>query len=123
MIKYRMNFYIYYIRLIFLVKIIFIVLASYELYLKHKDPKNKTRIEKIDFLKHRMEILFKGLMSLLLMYLFNPRTSKDIMKLDYETRLLIALFGFIMLFTADWKEIFKNIPKTMQTAQQIIGKP
>jgi len=118
-----MNLYSFYIKLIFLVKIIFIVLAIYEIYLKHKDPTNIKRIQQIEFLKQRIEILFKGLMSVLLIYLFNTRTSKDIMKLDYETRLLIALFGFIMLFTADWKEIFKNIPKTMQTAQQIIGKP
>jgi hypothetical protein len=116
-----MNFYNLYIKFIFLIKIIFIILAVYEKYLKRKEPKNKTKIQKITFFKERVEVLFKGLMSVLLFYLFNPRTSKDVMKIDYETRLLLALFGFILLFTADWEAIFKNIPKTFQTVQEILG--
>ena len=117
-----MNTFNLYIRLIFLVKIIFIGLAMYELYTKHKEPKNTKKIEKTQYLKERVETLFKGLMAVLLILLFNPRTTKETIKLDYETKLLLYLFGFVLLLTADWKSIFKGIPKTMQIFQEVLGR-
>jgi hypothetical protein len=104
------------------VKIIYIGLAMYEIYIKHKEPKNTKKREKIQYLKERVETLFKGLMAVLLLILFNPRRTKDTIKLDYETRLLLYLFGFILLLTADWKSIFHNIPKTIQMIQDILGR-
>ena len=116
-----MNTFDLYIRLIFLVKIVYIGLAIYEKYTKHKEPKNTKKIEKTKYLKERVETLFKGLMAVLLILLFNPRTTKDTIKLDYETRLLLYLFGFILLLTADWKNIFHGTPKTIQLIQEILG--
>jgi hypothetical protein len=47
-------------------------------------------------------------MSALLMYLFNPRKSHiDI--IDSESKLLLFLFGFILIFTADWSNFLKEI--------------
>jgi hypothetical protein len=98
------------------------MLAAYELYVKHKDPKNTKKIEKIQYAKDLIEVLFKGLMAVLLIMLFNPRTSKETMKLDFETRVLLYLFGFILLLTADWKSIIHNVPKSIQIAQSLVGR-
>lgn len=117
-----MDYYNLYIKFIFIVKILFIILAVYELYIKHKEPKNAEKIENIRHTKNRVELLFKGLMSILLIYLFSPKTSKEMMKMDYETRLLLWLFGFIILITADWNHILHDTPTTFKMLQEIVGK-
>ena len=79
----------YYIFFIFFIKIIFIILAIVNLYLKkqipveekekNKSDKIKKQIEtqqKIEYYKTRIELLFKFLMSLLLIYIFNPRQNR-----------------------------------------------
>jgi hypothetical protein len=48
-------------------------------------------------------------MSVLLIYLFNPRTERSVM-IDYETKLLLYLFGFILLITADWGVFIHETP-------------
>ena len=60
-------------------------------------------------------------MAILLIYLFSPLRSKETMKIDFETRLLLGLFGWIMILTADWKSIIHNVPKGLQTAQTILS--
>ena len=122
-----------YINLIFLVKIIFVILALTNRHLKnkipieepHKNTKNqetqetqKTRetqktqetqtIQKqLEYWKERIELLFKFLMALLLIYLFNPRENR-LNLINYKTKLLLFLFGIILLFTAHWEEILKD---------------
>jgi uncharacterized membrane protein len=115
-----MNYLNLYVKFIFAIKIIFISLAVYKVYITHKHPKNTKKIEEIQYWKDRCEIFFKGTMAVLLIVLFNPRTSKEVMKLDYETRLLLYLFGFILLITADWKSIFKKIPESLELIQKIL---
>jgi hypothetical protein len=77
--------------------------------------------EKIHYFKERVELIFKGSMAILLILLFNPRTTKDMIKLDYETKLLLFLFGWVLIITADWKSIFANIPKSINMFQDIFG--
>lgn len=122
-----MKFYSLYINFIIFVKIVFIILAIYGIYVKHtekKEPTNKkvvTKYEQITFIKERVELLFKLLMAILLIYLFSPLRGKEIKKLDFETRLLLGLFGWILILTADWRTIIHNIPKGMQTVQTLLG--
>ena len=90
-----------YITLIFIVKIVFIILAVYRLYIKHKKSQDKKLLEQLEIWKERIEFVFITLMSILLVYLFNPRTN-NINKIDNETKLLLYLFGFVLLLTENW---------------------
>jgi hypothetical protein len=89
-----------YVRIIFIVKIIFIFLAIYRLYIKAKHPKDK-QLELVEKWKGRFEFMFISLMSILLIYIFNPRSS-HIGLIDGETKLLLYLFGFVLLLTENW---------------------
>jgi membrane-bound ClpP family serine protease len=94
-----MKYFDMYITLIFIVKIVFIVLAVYRLYTKAKNPKSN-QIETIE-------------KSILLIYLFNPRAN-HIGMIDNETKILLYLFGLILLLTENWSSfihesfLFKN---------------
>ena len=114
-----------YIYFIFFIKIIFIILAIANLYLKKQIPveekenqenkksnKIKKQLEtqqKIEITKLHIELLFKFLMSMLIIYIFNPRYNR-IHLINYDVKLLFFLFGIILVATADWKHIFKESP-------------
>jgi hypothetical protein len=115
-----MNYFDLYITFIFAIKIIFLGLAIYKVYIEHIEPKNTKKIEEIKYWKESVETLFKGTMAVLLIILFNPRGTKEVVKLDYETRLLLYLFGFILLLTADWKSIYQKIPRGWEKIKEIL---
>lgn len=96
-----MKYFDMYIILIFIVKIVFIILSLYRLYVKAKTPEDKKLLETIEFWKSKAEFIFISLMSILLVYLFNPRAN-NISMIDGETKLLLYLFGFILLLTENW---------------------
>ena len=96
-----MSWFSKYIILVIIIKVVFVILAVSHLYMKVKGKAETDTDKKIVFWKERMEFIFIFLMSLLLIYLFNPRASRDA-NLDYETKLLLYLFGFILLITAKW---------------------
>jgi hypothetical protein len=96
-----MNYYDIYITLIFIVKFVFIILALYRLFIKTKKPNEKELLEKLEIWKKKFEFIFVTLMSILLIYLFNPR-SNNISIIDRETKLLFYLFGFVLLLTENW---------------------
>jgi hypothetical protein len=109
-----------YVTLVFIVKILFIILAISEQFIKHKKPNDKKVIEFISFWKERIEFTFKAMMSAMLIYLFNPRY--DNMKLiNYETKLLLYLFGFILIITANWNTFFIESP-TFKELKHIVGQ-
>jgi uncharacterized membrane protein SirB2 len=56
----------------------------------------------------------------LLIYLFNPRQSREKI-LDYETKVLLYLFGFVLLLTANWSA-FVEEASWFEKLQNIIGK-
>ena len=97
-----MDGFVLYIILIFIVKILFIILTISHLYMKMKGKTNTQLDEKVTFWKGRLEFIFVFLMSFLLIYLFNPRTSR-LNKVTGETKLLLYLFGFVLLLTANWE--------------------
>jgi hypothetical protein len=108
-----MNYFDLFIILIFFVKLVFIILAVYRLYIKTRKPQDKKLLKTVEFWRHRVEFLFITLMSILLIYLFNPRAN-NINMINGETKLLLFLFGFVILLTENWSSfihesiLFKN---------------
>ena len=122
-----------YIFFVFFIKIIFVILAIMNIYLEKQIPveekeKNKSdKIKKqvktqqnIEYWKTHIELLFKFLMSILLIYIFNPRQNR-IHLINYEAKLLFFLFGIILVVTADWKQIF-NESKTFINIQSVLNQ-
>jgi hypothetical protein len=46
-------------------------------------------------------------MAILLIYLFNPRNPK-LEIIDSETKILLYLFGIVLLITAKWEAFFEG---------------
>jgi len=107
-----------YVYLIFGVKIIFILLAISHIYLKTKGQNNSDLDKKIVYWKERSEFVFILLMSFFLIYLFNPRYNNRV--IDKDSKLLLYLFGFVLIITADWEE-FLNQNKLFTNIQDIFG--
>jgi hypothetical protein len=59
----------------------------------------------IERLKHQVEFIFTIMMAILIIILFNPFYKKEIV-IDYKTRILLYLFGFLIIVTADWVKFF-----------------
>lgn len=98
-----------YVTFIFLIKIGFIIMAVTHIYLKVKGDEHSDLDKKILYWKERFEFVFIALMSILLIYVFNPRVDRNIL-VDKETKILLHLFGFILLITAKWDIFFKESP-------------
>jgi hypothetical protein len=96
-----------YIIITFLAKILFLILSIVHIYLKikHKDATDA----KVMFWRERVEFLFISLMSFLLLYLFYPRANNEVY-IDFETKLLLFVFGIILLTNAKWDIFFKESP-------------
>ena len=95
------------ITIIILFKIIFIILLILQFYFKYKKPNNTKRLNNLKSWRTQIEFIFIFFMSLLLIYLFNPRINRLYM-VDTETRLLLYLFGFILIISADWEKFLNN---------------
>ena len=95
-----------YITFIFLIKIGFIIMSITHFYLKAKGKKNSDLDKHILYWKERFEFIFITMMSILLIYLFNPRVNRTLL-INKETKILLYLFGFILLITAKWN-LFTN---------------
>jgi hypothetical protein len=115
-----MNYYKSYIFLIIAIKIGFLLMALTHVYLKISGKEGSELDKNIVYWKERIEFIFIILMSILLIYLFNPRYN-NLIKIDNETKILLYLFGIILLITADWK-VFLKESKWFEYLQQIVGK-
>ena len=104
-----MKYFDVYITIIFIVKIMFACLAVYSLYMKAKKSKDQKLMQTIQYWKERMEFIFISLMSILLIYLFYPRANRLGM-IDGETKLLLYLFGFVLLLTENWRTFIHESP-------------
>ena len=95
------KWYDYFIVFILLIKIIYAILLVIHIYLKIKGREGDEYDSKIVFHKDNLEIIFVISMSILLLYLFYPKhiTPPEI---DIQSRLLLFLYGIIILFTLDW---------------------
>lgn len=98
-----------YVTLIFLFKIIFAILAVLHIYFQVKGQSGSKTDIKVEYWKERVEFVFIALMSFMLLYLFYPRSTKPII-IDFETKLLLFVFGIILLTEAKWEIFFKESP-------------
>ena len=114
-----MDKYTLYIYLIFAVKIGFVIMTIYHILLKVKGKSDSDLDKKIVYWKERFEFIFILLMSILLVYLFNPRKDRATM-IDGETKILLYLFGFVLLITANWGDFFHEA-KWFKYIQESVG--
>lgn len=106
----RMKFnkwYDYFIVFILLIKLIYGILISIHLYLKIKGRDGDKYDSKIVFYKDQLEVVFVISMSILLLYLFYPKHVNP-PEIDTQTRLLLFLYGIIILFTLDWTKFINE---------------
>jgi hypothetical protein len=89
------------------------------IYLKVKGETESDLDKKIMYWKERFEFIFILLMAMLLIYLFNPRTDRIVM-IDGETKILLYLFGFVLLITAKWADFFHEA-EWFQYFQKSVG--
>ncbi len=96
------KWYDYFIVFILLTKLIYGILVATHIYLKIKgrDDEYDSRIV---FYKDQLEVVFVISMSILLLYLFYPRHINP-PEIDTQSRLLLFLYGIIILFTLDWSK-------------------
>lgn len=103
-----------------IIKIIFIILSITYIYL-HEIKGDETSILaiKIKYWKEKIEFIFIFMMSILMIYLFNPRENRTTL-INLETKLLFYLFGFILIINAKWEQFIKK-SKWFIFLQKIIG--
>lgn len=96
-----------YIIFLLVIKFCFIFLLLNSFVIKHslkQSPNNKIyqkSLEVNDRIKGQVEFIFNISMALLIIILFNPR-QKTHLKISSETRLLLYLFGYLLIISADW---------------------
>ncbi|MFY7728781.1 MAG: hypothetical protein ACOVRN_04630 [Flavobacterium sp.] len=108
-----------YIAFIFLIKIGFIVTAVTHLYLKTKGDDYSAIDQEILYWKQHFEFIFIAAMATLLIFLFNPLANR-ITIIDRETKLLLYLFGIVLLITAKW-DVFFQESHLFQLIQRAVG--
>jgi len=96
-----------FIYFIIFIKICFIIFVLIHGYLKRTGKLNSELDKKAIYWKAKLEFIFKALMAVLIIYLFNPRFTRETI-IDYETKVLLFLFGIILLITADWSAFFEE---------------
>lgn len=108
----------YFIYLIFVAKITFILLTLTQKYYNFSGKEDADVYKNITYWKDRIEFIFIILMSILLIYLFNPKFNRENL-INSETKVLLFLFGFILVFTAKWN-IFIKESKWFTDVKQIV---
>lgn len=106
--------------LIVITKSLFFILALLYRYLKFTKQDKSSLGTLVDFWKSRVEFVFIFLMSVLLIYLFNPRRDRKEM-INKETKIVLFLFGIVLIITADWSVFFKE-SLLLKTIQSLLGR-
>jgi hypothetical protein len=102
-----MDTYDKFITFLLFLKIVFIILAVTHFYFKIEGHQNTKKDQQVVYWKERIEFIFIMGMSILIVYLFSPRRGKEI-TVTGETKVLLFLFGAVMLVTAKWENFFKT---------------
>jgi hypothetical protein len=113
-----MEYFNSYLFLIVVTKILYVFMELIHIYLKMKGESNSDLDKKIVYWKIRVQFIFKFLISILIIYLFNP--TKTSVVISGETKLILYLFGFVLLITADWDTFFHD-SIWFRTLQKIVG--
>ena len=98
-----------FITFIISIKVIFTILSSIyffdEIKNKEQGKESSEFDDNIFYWKDRCEFIFIASVAILLIYYFNPTNNKPIV-IDFETKLLFFIFGWIIFVKADWKLFF-----------------
>jgi len=108
-----------FINFIIFTKICFIIFVLTHGYLKRTGKLDSELDIKAVYWKEKIEFIFKALMAVLIIYLFNPRYKRESI-IDYETKVLLFLFGIILLISAKW-DVFFEESKWFMKLQNILG--
>jgi len=123
-----------YIILIIFIKVLFVIFAIIERYYKLKVKQSLSASSTSStvtqqyalkynwaiYWKNRLEFLFVISMAIVCIIVFYPFYS-DTVFIDKHTRILLFVYGFIILLTANWSIIDKLPPWFIQF-QNLIGK-
>ena len=108
-----MDYITIYVNLLFFIKLVYLYYWTYTMYLEirmKRDPKNvaiQTEYHDKLYIRERLEIMFKFLTAIFLIYVFYPQRDPPI-ELNSEMRLLLYILGYILIFSAKWSVILKN---------------
>jgi len=73
----------------------------------NNNANNLTIEQHVEYLRSSCEFIVTALISLLLIYLFNPLYPK-LYLIDKETKIVLFLFGIILLLTAKWNDFLRT---------------
>lgn len=97
-----MTHYDSFILCVFLSKVLFVVCGIWHFILVRKNNGENELSEKLSIWKEYFEFIFLVSMALLSLYLFNP-LAEIRPSINKETRLLLFIFGFIVLINCKWE--------------------
>ena len=100
-----------FIYFIIAVKVVYLILELINFCLKLKGSKNTAKYNQIKYWKEKIAFLFKILMSIFLIYIFYPKVKRSD-NLDKESKILLYLFGIILIISADWNGFIRYSVKT-----------
>jgi hypothetical protein len=103
---------------IIFIKVLFIIFSLIHVYFKLKNEEETPINIFAVYWRGRLEFIFTICMAIVLIYLFNPRYNNEKL-ITSEVKLLLYLFGFILLIIAKWGEFIKE-NRLFQYLQEII---
>lgn len=116
-----MNAYNLLIILIIMIKVVFILLKLVAFYNRVMNIKDTLFSTNVLFWADRVEFIYTFLMAILIIALFKNAVKVGVLCIyDKETIFLMYVFGFILLFTADWNE-FISESTIITNIQNILG--
>lgn len=105
-----------YIYFILAVKVLFVLMAIAEKLAKDKNTKAT-----LTYWKEKTEFIFIVSMAVLCIGLFNPFRYGQLV-LNHHTRILLFIYGFIVLLNADWSSYFPRWVNELNYLKSIVGK-
>lgn len=109
----------YFVVFIYLLKLSYIFLSLYKIYIKDKTPYDYLHIQNIQFWKERIEFTFIICMAILLLSSFYPGSKDN--PISHDKRVLFFVFGTILIITAKWEDFFDE-SYSLREVQRIIGQ-
>ena len=107
--------------LIIMIKVVFILLKLVAFYNRVMGIKDTLFSTNVLFWADRVEFIYTFLMAILIIALFKNAVKVGVLCIyDKETIFLMYVFGFILLFTADWNE-FISESTIITNIQNILG--
>jgi hypothetical protein len=111
-----------FIYFIIAVKVVYLILELINFCMRLKGRKNTTKYNQIKYWKEKIAFLFKILMSIFLIYVFYPKVKRSD-NLDKESKILLYLFGIILIISADWNGFIRDSVKTTNSETKFSNYP